>query len=528
MDKIEIIESNYSLSKSNYNAFQFKLPLDFYTTVPVDDPVTSFVEIMKGIDTTKYFKNNPHRGNQGYDPNMMLNVVLYAFMNKIPSLRELEQLCKYDIRYMWMADNETPSFMAFQRFISTQLNASIKSIFYDVCRRLIELDNIDTSVLYIDGTKIEANARKNSFVWKKAILSNRSKLFDKTRSAIRSLNHLTASSFDEKSTYKSHEIGVICDYIMKLICDNGVDIVYGKGKRKHYLQKEYDQMLDFYIKLMRYEEMLEICGERNSYSKTDHDATMMNMKYDYYNKTGVFKPGYNLQIGTSDGYVLHADIFPNPGDTKTFIPFMESYKKEYRYYPKWPVGDAGYGSYENYMFCIVNNMELGLKYNYYSKKNEPSFKKKIYNSINFTTDKNGFKVCPQGHSFSTLEKESWDDRGKYLQISSVYSCGMCNGCPVKDSCTKAHKKRKLTVNHILDEMHAKVDENLSTAKGKEMKKQRSIQTEGAFGVLKYDYGYERIRRRGMDNARTELLLILLGFNLRKYHNKKHKQSKLED
>ena len=525
MKTIELIESNYPLGKGNYNAFQFKLPLDFYTTVPVDDPVTSFVEIMKGLDTSKYFNNVPHRGNPGYDPYMMLNIVLFAYMNHVPSLRDLEELCKYDIRYMWMADNETPSFMAFQRFIANTLSWSIKNIFYDVCRRLIELDDIDTSVLYIDGTKIEANARKNSFVWKKAVLSNRAKLFDKAKSYIESINHFTSSSFKEKSTYNSKELGIICDYLMKLMVDNNIDIVYGKGKRRHYIQKMYDLMLESFIRLMKYEKMLEICGDRNSYSKTDHDATMMNMKYDYYNQTGVFKPGYNLQIGVSDEYVMHADIYSNPTDTKTFVPFMESYREAYGHYPKWPIGDAGYGSYDNYMYCIINGMELGMKYNYYAKKNESSFKKKIYHSLNFKTNENGNKVCPEGHEFSIFKGEKWNDEGRYLQISQKYTCGKCEGCPSREKCTKAKTDREITVNPILDEMYETVDRNLSTDAGIEMKKQRSIQVEGAFGVIKEDIGYDKIRRRGKENVLTEILLVLIGFNLRKYHNKKQRKAK---
>lgn len=526
MNDINLIESNYSTNKTNYSAFQFKLPLDFYTIVPVDDPVTSFVEIMKGLDTSKYFNIFPHRGNQGYDPHMMLNVVLFAFMNKVPSLRELEDLCKYDIRYMWMADNETPSFMAFQRFISNTLSSSIQSIFYDVCKRLIELDDIDTSVLYIDGTKLEANARKNSFVWKKAILSNRTKLYNKIKEVIKSINHLTNSSFKEKSTYQPYEVGMICDYLMTLMVDNHVDIVYGKGKRKHCLQRLYDEILNYYIKLIRYEEMLEICGERNSYSKNDHDATMMNMKYDYYNQTGVFKPGYNLQIGVSDEYVVHADIYPNPNDMKTFIPFMESYNKAYSYYPKWPVGDAGYGSYDNYMFCIINQMELGMKYNYYAKKNETSFKKKIYHSMNFKTNDKGKKVCPQGHEFNIIGKEKWKKEGRYLQITTNYTCGKCEECRVKDECTKSKTNREITINPIQNEMYKTVDRNLSTKAGIEMKKQRSIQVEGAFGIIKKDIGYERTRRRGKGNVKTEILLVLIGFNIRKYHNKKQRKIKI--
>ena len=80
------------------------------TVIPVDDPVTSFLEVMKGINTNRYFNRLPHRGNQGYDPHMILRVVLFAFMNKVPSLKELEALCKYDIEYMYLANNETSSF----------------------------------------------------------------------------------------------------------------------------------------------------------------------------------------------------------------------------------------------------------------------------------------------------------------------------------------------------------------------------------------------------------------------------------
>ena len=525
MNNVELIESNYPLGKSNYTAFQFKLPLDFYLNIPSDDPVTSFVEIMKGLDTSKYFKKIPHRGNQGYDPHMMLNVVLFAFMNNVPSLRELETLCRYDIRYMWMADNERPSFMAFQRFISNILSHEVEDIFYDICRRLIEIEKIDVSVLYIDGTKIEANAKKNSFVWKASLINRRKKLFEKIITEINVLNSQYNFNYETKTKYKSQYIGQIADDLMNYMVQNQIDLVYGAGKRKHDIQRRYEHILEYYIKLMKYEEMLEICGDRNSYSKTDHDATMMNMKYDYYNQTGVFKPGYNVQIGTSDEYVMHVGIYPNPTDTKTFIPFMKDYYEKYGCYPKWPVTDAGYGSYDNYMFCIINKMELGMKYNYYAKKNDPKFKKKIYHSYNFKKDSDGRKICPQGHRFDQNMGEHIKEDGEYLQITQVYGCGHCNECPVREECTKSPLGRTVQINPILEEMHQKVDENLSTEQGKEMKRQRSIQTEGAFGVIKYDIGYERIRRRGIKNVKTELFLVFIGFNLRKYHHKKHRVSK---
>lgn len=206
MKNIKVLESNYPICNGNYNAFQCKLPLDFFTVVPVDDPVTSFAKIMKGIATSKYF-NCYHKGNKGYDPNMMLQVVLFAFMNGESELRKMEELCKYDIRYMWLSNDETPSFMAFQRFISKKLSHSIEDIFYDITRHIIELDHVDTSKLYIDGTKIEVDAKKNSFVWKKAILGYQRKLFIKVNELINNLNQTFNTAYKTQTSYTSEYIG---------------------------------------------------------------------------------------------------------------------------------------------------------------------------------------------------------------------------------------------------------------------------------------------------------------------------------
>lgn len=519
MNNIEIIESNYPSNKGNYNAFQLKLPLEIFTVIPVDDSVTSFVEIMKGIDTRKYF-NCSHRGNKGYDPHMMLQVVLFAFMNGHFTLREMEELCKYDIRYMWLCHDETPSFMAFQRFISEKLTYSIKDIFYDITKRIVELDHVDTSQLYIDGTKIEANAKKNSFVWKKAILGYQSKCFIKITEMIHELNDEFQLNYKTYSHYKSQYIGEITEMLMSTMVKENIKLAYGIGHRKSSVQKLYDRFLDMYLKLVRYEESLEICGDRNSYSKTDHDATMMNMKYDYYNQTGVFKPGYNLQIGVSDSYIMHLGIYSNPTDTKTYIPFMKEYKEKYGFYPKWPIGDAGYGSYDNLLFNVINGMELGLKYNYYAKKHESQFKKKKYVTLNWPTNEKGYKICPNGQVFDQEIKDQYREDGEYLQISRILECGKCSECAMKTECTKSKGNRKITVNYALNELQEKVDQNLGTDEGKEMRRQRSIQAEGTFGVIKQDLRYTRLYRRGKENVEVELFLICLGFNLMKYHNKK--------
>lgn len=374
METLTLTEPNYG---TYYTAIQLQLPMDVSIKFEKDDPITSFVSVMKGIDLSKYVKKSVHRGNQGYDPYMMLNVMLFAEMEgKNSNLREISKLCRTDIRYIWLSNELRPSHMAFQRFEQENLKKSIKEIFYEVTNHIANLMNVNRSVLYIDGTKLEANAYKNSFVYKTRVINARNRLFRTITETICRLNQEFGYNFRYGSTYASQEIGYIVQYLMEVMVHEDIAIVYGIGKRKTDIQKYYDELLQYAMKLNEYEENLYICGSRNSYSKTDHDATMMNTKYDYYNQTGVSKPCYNVQAGVSDGIVMNAGLFQTPGDTTTYIAFMESYKEMYGTYPEWTITDAAYGTYDNYWFCLENEIQLGMKYSMYSKKMIPILKRK--------------------------------------------------------------------------------------------------------------------------------------------------------
>lgn len=522
METTTFTQSNYGTYDST---FQLQLPLQIDTCIPQDDLVFTFVEILKGVDLTQYLPRHLH-GNQKYNQLALLKTVLFAFVDNKRTLREMEHACRVDLRYLWLSQESTPSFMEFQRFIKKYLTGTVRDIFYDIIRHLIEIDNIDITKLFIDGTKIEAYARKTSFVWKKAVLNYQEKLYLKITETLADMNSMIPSidMYMPRGKYTPREVRVYIDYLSLLIQKHDILFVHGKGKKKTVYQRLQEKFIEYEEKLLEYQIHLKICGKRNSYSKTDHDATFMNMKYDYYNRTGVFKPGYNLQIGVSDEYIMHLGLYPNPTDTKTFIPFMEEYYRRYEVYPTNPVGDAGYGSYDNYMYCIEKGMEVSMKYNYFEKKHhDRGFQKKIYHSMNFKENEEGYKVCPAGHAFNQHLYDSYNDKGEYLQITQVYQTGKCEGCPVKKECTKAKGERQLRRNVILEEMQKEADEILLSEGGKELRKKRSSQAEGVFGVLKEDKKFERFYRRGQENVETEMYLIAIGYNIRKYHNKKKRR-----
>lgn len=418
----------------------------------------------------------------------MLHLILFGYMENIRSLRALKKACRTDIRFMYIGDNIKQSFMAFQRFIDTKLIESIDDIFYAINQFIISIDDVDTSVIHVDGTKIEANATKFSFVWKKAVLKHRERLYIKISKLFEEpFKHKFVETV-AKETYTPEDLDSLILAVQDEINTNRIAFVYGKGKPKHPLQRTYEAAIEYQGKLREYDEHIKICGDRNSYSKTDHDATFMHGKEDYYSKSGIFKPYYNLQIGVSDEYIIHYGVFPNPTDTKTWIPFFDSYKERYQMLPDKPVADAGYGSYDNYMDNIENNMALTMKYNMFSKEDEPKFKKKLYNVKNMEKIDNTF-VSSDGHIFE-YSHDNEERRGNYLQVKQIY----------KHTCWDESLKelgipKSVTYDVVLFELQKEAKKTLKSDEGNQLRIQRSIQVEGAFGEIKSNTNYNRIQRR---------------------------------
>ncbi len=519
MEQINLNAEVYpSIRIDNDIPFQLKLPLQIGILIKQDDPVWTFNEVMEGVNLAQFLKVNK-LGREPYNPFMMLKVILFSEMLGGMSYRELENACKTDIRFMFLSEEQTPSHNTFKNFVNDRLRSNIHDIFLIINKYLIDVDNINTNELYIDGTKVEANANKYTFVWKKVALKTRDKRIADTVIMFDFLNEKYNMNIQYESITIELIDSVISELIFKLSKDE-IELVYGKGKHKSPLQRHLDTLISYLFQLYSCIEKIDICGDsRNSYSKTDHDATMMHMKEDYYGGTNLFKAGYNVQLGVSDEYIMNVSVVQDRSDHHTLIPFLEKHKDMYGYIPKKVVADSGYGSYDNYMYLTLNHRNLYIKFQNYSREKSAKFKRNIYNKSNWDRDDQGKYICPQGHQTYYIS-ESENTKGKYLRINFSLSTIRCLDCPVKELCTKAKGYRIITHNPILEEFHEEVRNNLSGDEGKRLKDNRSYQSEGAFAVLKSKHGKERFRRRGMKSVTLEMTLSCIGFNLMKYHNKK--------
>lgn len=525
-----------TLAQSNYttkcNTSQLVLPLDFSLLLKEDDPIFSFNEVMDKVALLDLEQEVKRLGRNPYDFRMMCKLICFAYMQNLFSLRDIEYACIHDIHFHLLTGGQTPSHKTIGEFIKYRIGNNIKELFYRVVKAIKELDDIDMSVSFLDGTKFQANANKYTFVWKRAVMKYLNRMQLKITESINDLNdHILlryGKEFDIKEKYTPKDILEIMDWLMAVAKAENIEFKEKSDRKKHPIQRFYNEFIEYETRMLVYLEKIEICGDRNSYSKTDNDATFMHLKEDYYGGTNLFHAAYNIQLMVSDEYITDIGVFNKPNDVNTFIPMMLQHQKAYGELPKNPVADAGYGSYDNYFFCIKNSMNLTMKFNTYSLEKTPKYLNKIYNKDNWYRDEaTGDFICPNFKRFRPV-KDTVNKRGEYTRIDQIHSCGdKCIFCPLHGECTKSCHGRTIVVNPILEEMKAEVRKNLGTEEGKILKSRRSAEVEGTFGIIKNNWGYDRIHRKGQENVEIEMYLIGIGFNLRKYHHKKMRKQKKE-
>ena len=507
---------------------QLKLPVDLERIIKINDPVYSFSEVMAHIDLQKYFveKKGHETGRPRYDREKLLKIVLFAFMEfGYCSLRFIKKLCETDIRFLWMLDeDEAPSHTKIGDFISDELSSSLEDIFNDINSYIFEQFHVDLNHAYIDGTKIEANANRYTWVWKKGCIKSRNNVFGKISALLEDINaHMTLHQravFEIRQEYAIEYVEYILNTFLEATGMTKEDFVHGKGKHKTAIQRLYEKVRDCYKKLKSYAQKIEICGEdRNSYSKTDNDATFMRFKKDHM-KNDQLLPGYNLQMVICDEFIAHYGVYAYASDMDCFQPLMDGFNKRYGFYPQYPVADAGYGSYNNYLYCQQHGMEKYMKFTMYEKETKDAkYRDNPYRACNFAIDQVGNMVCPNGKRFYFL-KTAPVKGNQFGRTEEYYQCEDCTGCPHREKCHKSKENRVVRINEELTQFHKEVLNNLNSVHGALLRMNRSIQAEGTFGGIKWNKGYKRLRRRGIEGVILELGLISCGFNLHKYHLKK--------
>ena len=493
-----------------------------------DDPVRLLSAVIDNLDISGIRRLYKACGRSPYHPKMLLKVVLYAYMNNIYSCRKIESSLKRDVHFIWLAGYEQPDFVTVNRF-RNRVKDEINKVFTQLVLLLNAKGLVTLDVEYIDGTKIESKANKYTFVWRKTVERNRARLMEKIKALLSQVDDAIAQDqavTEEAVSFTPEVLTEICAELRDTLSKEPAPADKEGKASVRQRQKQVRELEEMADKLSEYDGHLEKLDGRNSYSKTDPDATFMRMKEDAMNN-GQTKPGYNLQIGTENQFITDFGLFPNPGDTLTMMSFLGSFSSRYSRVPGEVCADSGYGSEENYAFMEANGTEAYVKYNYFHKEQKRDFRNDIFRLENlfYNVEKDYF-VCPMGQHMERVGTKHERTEGGYVAVSAVYRAQRCDGCPLRWGCHKSRQgEREMTANHLLLEYRRKARERLTSEKGLEHRSKRPIEPEAVFGQIKYNMQYKRFRHFGKDKVTMDFAFFAMAFNLKKMAAKMPKWNK---
>ena len=446
---------------------------------------------------------------------MMIKVLFYAYTTNVYSCRKIEKALQENIHFMWLSGNSTPDYRTINYFRGKRLKAHIQNLFADVVRLLLELKYLSLDVQYIDGTKIESAANRYTFVWKGSIEKNKAKLETKINSV---LNEIESQIKQDQSDLGKDETPRPIDsgeLKHKLAALNEQLKDSNKAAKKQLKQLEEDHL----TRLEKYENQLEILGDRNSYSKTDQDAVFMRLKDDHM-QNGQLKPAYNTQISTEDQFITHYSIHQTAGDTTTLETHLDGFEQQYGKQSKEVIADAGYGSEENYEMMEQKQIDGYVKYNYFHNEQKRTQKQNPFLVQNlYYNELSNFFVCPMGQKLEHIGKGKRKSTNGFISQVDYYEATRCQGCPLRGLCHKSAGNKKVEINHKLNQYRAKAREMLSSERGLLHRSKRPIEVEAVFGQLKSNNKFSRFTLRKMDKVNIEFGLMSIGHNLRKLAQK---------
>jgi transposase len=498
------------------------LPASLEELIPPGHAVRVVSSVVDRMDLDALLSSYDGGGASRYHPRMLLKVMLYAYLDGVRSSRRIAKALRENVQYMWLAGGQRPDFRTLNRFRSSHLKQTIEEVFVSLTALLVEAGLVSLQETFVDGTKIEAQANRYSFVWGKAVATHKARLEAQVREM---LSQIEAENEAEQGCYGDKDLEEVGEDAAPITAEQlertareMEERLAEKTKKKEYpqgrkgLKKAVKKIKkDLLPRLKKYEQQQEILGERNSFSKTDEDATFLRMKEDHM-RNGQLKPGYNVQISTEQQFITNVTLHPDPTDTKTLKAHLDHFRKLYGMDPEVVVADAGYGSAENYRDLEARGATAYVKYNHFDREQKRKCKDSALDLRDFIYDaETDSYLCPTGQALAPFGV-----RQSHGQEIRLYEAEVCAACPLKARCCPKYATRRLHVNAEVDEYRQQARELLNSPPGREYRSRRMIEVESVFGQIKHNGNFRRFLLRGMDKVKTEFHLVALAHNLKKW------------
>lgn len=502
----------------NVPSLQLSMSFDVDAVIPEDGKVRLVCNIVERMNLSTVLSAYSSKGRKPVlDPITFLKVILFCYSEGIFHSRKIETFCKYDLRgHFILGGKKAPDHSTICRFEQMLADHS-QDLLTEFVQLLQEDGHVDLKTLYIDGTKIESTANRYTFVWRKSVEKNQKKLMDKMIGALGLPDGSTLDEVEEHVKDRFNEVRNLCSR-------SRIKFVYGIGHRKTQEQRDYEELKEVMERFSAYRNHLRLMGIRNSYSKTDHDATFMRMKEDHM-LNGQLKPAYNIQLASSGAFIVGVMGSQKSNDLHTLKPFLEQMLPAYGKSLKNIVADAGYESEENYGYLEKKNLTAYIKPSNYETKKKRITKQSIGRRENmiYLEDKDVY-VCKAGKHLARGRDRKTKTASGFVDTVWTYTCRECEECPHASECIRTRNNVNPTHKSIqfspsFEQHRMQSEANIMSDAGINHRINRSIQAEGAFSKLKDGLGYTRFRHRSMKKVVSDIVLVALGINLNKLHSK---------
>lgn len=518
--------------------------------------VNAFVERMELGALLEKYKGG---GTSSYHPKLMLKVIVYAYSQQIYSSRRMAKALRESVPFMWLSGLSQPDFRTVNRFRGEILKGIIEEVFLALLKLLIGEGYVKLEDYFVDGTKIEANANRYTAVWAKNTARYEKQLAEKVSKlmeTVEQLNQAENEQYGDKDLAEMGENGPVNE--QKLVeqvtqlneqlrnqakveqaepapPETRTETPAGSGLEKqieghlaavqqaveaHPAEKRLAKVArtlreDCLPRARKYAQQRQRLAGRNSYSKTDQDATFFRMKEDH-RRGSQPKPAYNLHLCTEKQFVVNFSVHQQAADTTCLIPHLEQLKSRLGRLPGKVNSDAGYGSEENYAYLEQEQVGNYLKYASFDREQKKRFTPNPFHvdSLPYDAERDVF-TCPAGKPMDYLRTEHrHSDNGFPIELR-VYSGADCSACPLKEKCTRAAGNRLIRVSFRLRQFRKQARDNLLSAEGQRLRKQRGMDVEPVFGHVKEDRGFRRFLLRGLRKVTVECGLLCLAHDLLK-------------
>lgn len=502
----------------DYNMDQLFLPMNLEELIPQDHVVRIVNDAIDRIDEQIFLNQYVGGGRSSYHPKMMTKIIVYAYTQKIYSSRQIAKALRENIPFMWLGARQTPDFRTINRFRSERMKEIIDEVFTSVLQMLIDEGFISLENYFLDGTKIEANANRYTYMWKKSTDRYQQQLHTKICDLLREIDQVEQQEMTELENRDLPELGeesMITSEKLEKTVSELEERLNQKPKNKPLKKIVRKLKKELLPRCQKYEQQQATFEGRNSYSKTDVDATFMRTKDDHL-KNGQLKPCYNLQIGTENQFVVGYSLHQRPGDTRCMIPHLESVRAKLGTLPKNIIADAGYGSEENYDYLNTKKRNAFVKFNTFFKETTKKWKEDISRVDNWFYDeeKDEF-VCAWGKRLTFLRERTIQQDSGYEIVKRRYGCEECTSCPLRDKCTKSKSNRQIEVSFTLQKYKEQARQLLRSDYGRALSIQRNVEVESVFGHFKQNRSFRRFYLRGLSKVNIEIGLMSLAHNLLK-------------